>query len=142
MERFILGFCFFAILCSNILFSQTSSTTDAFIQNKHELILNMKSLNLSDFQSLVMDLNNLRNKIDTFVDASMKQCQQSQDKSQNIECFSHRKDSFKELWTQYYGLKEQYLKKLYEKFLEENSSQLKSALQNIDALQAPKSKRN
>lgn len=122
--------------------SQTPTPVETFVDKKSEILTSLNALNTNDLQSVVGELNNIRSRIDIFVESSIKQCQQYQDKSQNIECFNQKKEAIKQIWTQYFSIKENYLKKLNEKFLEENSNQLKRTLENIDALQISKSKRN
>ena len=106
-----------------------------------ETKLKINSLTPSDFTTYLTEINQIRIKIDEITDNILHLCNQNTDKNQTVECINNAKIKIKILWTAYFKSKEDYLNKLHDFFLSENSKQAKLTDQTLDAISATKNSR-
>ena len=127
---------------SNFCFAQVPKSSAVNIQTKSiDIEQKMNSLSYTDLQNTMIELNQVRGKLDEHLDYMAKSCQVITDKNKEQECLGEARVILKKLWTLYFGHKEKYLNFLHQHYLSENLKQTKITLDFIDSLQSAKSRR-
>jgi hypothetical protein len=140
LKNFKLILLFIAI--PTFCWTQPSKLPGESVQAKtKELEQKINDLSFSDLQNAMIELNSIRAKLDDHLDFMSKNCQIIPDKDKEKECMTKVKNTLKNLWTQYFNLKEKYLNALYQHYLSENGKQAKSMQEFIDSLQLNRVKR-
>lgn len=125
-----------------MVYAQTPQiNNEAPASKSKEIEVKLTTLDYTDLQNTMTELNLIRTKLDEHSELMSKNCQQLTEKNKTSDCFANTKGDLKKLWGQYFAAKEKYLNFLYQHFQQENTKQAKITLDFIDSLQSAKPKR-
>lgn len=141
ISRFSKFVVLFHCISVSIYAQNPKNQQDHYQQKLKETEEKISSINYTDIQNTMTELNQIRVKLDEHLEQLSRNCQLLTDKNTSNECALTTRANLKKLWSSYFTAKAKYLDFLHQHFLQENSKQAKMTLDFVDSIQTKKIRR-